>query len=345
VIVPFSYAFAGAYFRSDTIVTGRGYWTKLADSVLQFTGFPVIADTIPVNGGWNLIGAPTFPVRVAGVRSVPDSIVRTAFFGYAASYFAADSLRPTRGYWVKASQAGSLIVAPSSPESAPAAPAISLTAGAGSLRVEDAAGRRQTLYLSGQEMGEDALGFFELPPPPPGAAFDARFASGRLMEDVRALAGDGMTLDLRGAEMPVRVTWEPGPTAPAGELRAGHDRLRLDQSGTLVVHAPGTVVRFVGDAGPEVPLATSLHQNTPNPFNPSTVISFSLERQGRVELEVYDLLGRRVALLVEGERGAGVHRVAWDASGVASGVYLYRLKVSSGTGAAFQDTRKMLLLR
>ena len=90
----------------------------------------------------------------------------------------------------------------------------------------------------------------------------------------------------------------------------------------------------------------ALHQNRPNPFNPSTTISFSLPIECAVRLEVYDVSGRLVAKLVNGARlGAGTHDVEWngrDASGrtAASGIYVYRLAAGRET-----ISRKMVLLR
>jgi hypothetical protein len=91
---------------------------------------------------------------------------------------------------------------------------------------------------------------------------------------------------------------------------------------------------------PAVPQATSLAQNFPNPFNPVSTIEFGLPAAGVVHLEVFDMLGRHVATLVRGEYPAGAHRVTFDAKGLASGMYLYRLESGS-----FTETRKMILLR
>jgi hypothetical protein len=77
--------------------------------------------------------------------------------------------------------------------------------------------------------------------------------------------------------------------------------------------------------GPAVPHETRLYANYPNPFNPSTVIAYDIAVAGRVELRVYDLLGREVGLLVNGVQGPGRHAVLFDAGGLPSGVYFYRL--------------------
>jgi hypothetical protein len=83
-----------------------------------------------------------------------------------------------------------------------------------------------------------------------------------------------------------------------------------------------------------------LGNNYPNPFNPTTEISFSLPQTSTVSLEIYNSLGQRVVVLADGSYGAGQHTVEWDAGSVASGVYFYRLITEAGT-----FTKKMLLLK
>lgn len=92
----------------------------------------------------------------------------------------------------------------------------------------------------------------------------------------------------------------------------------------------------------EVPEGFALEQNYPNPFNPSTNIRFSLANTDKVTLAVYDVLGQRVATLVDDESmTAGQHTVSFDARDLASGVYLYRLKA----GTQFVQSRQMLLVK
>ena len=96
--------------------------------------------------------------------------------------------------------------------------------------------------------------------------------------------------------------------------------------------------------GAALPTDFALGQNYPNPFNPSTLIPYQLPTAGHVRLEVFNLLGQRLATLVEGMRSAGVHTAQWDATdtagrAVGAGVYIYRL--SSGGQTA---TRRMVLV-
>ena len=92
-----------------------------------------------------------------------------------------------------------------------------------------------------------------------------------------------------------------------------------------VGHEIVEVVVHTDPSAPELPTTISLEQNYPNPFNPSTTIAFSLPRSGHVRVSVYDVLGRELTTLVEGDLPAGRHEAYFDGTGIASGVYVYRL--------------------
>ena len=90
----------------------------------------------------------------------------------------------------------------------------------------------------------------------------------------------------------------------------------------------------------EAPMTFKLYQNYPNPFNPNTTIEFSLPRPGYATLKVFSMLGEEVATLVNDDLNVGTYTTQWNASGVASGVYFYRLQAGD-----FVDTKKLLLLK
>ncbi len=93
-------------------------------------------------------------------------------------------------------------------------------------------------------------------------------------------------------------------------------------------------------SAPSAPQSYQLAQNYPNPFNPTTIIRFSVEKPGFVSLRVYDMLGRQVKTLVNNVEQSGTYDVTFDGTGLASGVYLYRLE--AGTCSAI---KKLVLLR
>jgi hypothetical protein len=96
----------------------------------------------------------------------------------------------------------------------------------------------------------------------------------------------------------------------------------------------------VGIINNTIPTKFSLSQNYPNPFNPSTNIQFDIQRQGLVSLKVYDFLGREIKTLVNESLQAGSYESAFDASGLGSGVYFYKLETEG-----FTETKKMILLK
>jgi hypothetical protein len=93
-----------------------------------------------------------------------------------------------------------------------------------------------------------------------------------------------------------------------------------------------------------IPSEFKLNQNFPNPFNPSTVISYSLFTNSDVTLKVFDLLGREIASLVNGKQNAGSYSVTFNANGLGSGAYYYRLTANDGD-KVFNRTKQMILLK
>ena len=113
-----------------------------------------------------------------------------------------------------------------------------------------------------------------------------------------------------------------------------------DASNTEVVTWDGT-----GTNDPLIPIANALYQNSPNPFNPETKISFDLKENNQVSLEIYNMRGQKVKQLVSDQLAAGQHSIVWNGKDdnnktVSSGIYFYKI-----TTADFQATRKMLLMK
>lgn len=105
------------------------------------------------------------------------------------------------------------------------------------------------------------------------------------------------------------------------------------------------VASAVEKEGSSLPNAFALQQNYPNPFNPSTRIDFSVAQPGLVTLKVYNVLGSEVATLVNEPKAAGRYSVNWNAAGLSSGVYLYRMAVTSEQGTLFNDVKRLVLLK
>ncbi|NND71708.1 MAG: T9SS type A sorting domain-containing protein, partial [Rhodothermales bacterium] len=108
----------------------------------------------------------------------------------------------------------------------------------------------------------------------------------------------------------------------------------------LIPSGPADIGVVTGVEGDELPEGFALEQNYPNPFNPSTTIRFALDSSGPVQLQVYDLLGRQVATIVDREMTSGPHTVSFDGASLASGMYIYRLSAGKQI-----ETRTMTLLK
>ena len=111
----------------------------------------------------------------------------------------------------------------------------------------------------------------------------------------------------------------------------------------------GIILRTTDGGGPpagitqinhEIPEKFELNQNYPNPFNPVTIINFKISNKGFVKLKIYDAAGKEVVSLVDKYLSAGTYSAAFDGSGMASGVYIYKLEAAN-----FMESRKMVLIK
>jgi photosystem II stability/assembly factor-like uncharacterized protein len=138
-------------------------------------------------------------------------------------------------------------------------------------------------------------------------------------------------------------TWTAQPSVAGGrDIIFLNDKYGwlLGDNGVLYRTTTGGLVEVIDHSAHAEPETFSLHQNYPNPFNPSTTIEFSLSHSGYVTLKIFNLLGAEVATVVARDLAAGRYTVDWDAAGLPSGVYLYRLVAGS-----LVDTRKMVLMK
>ena len=161
---------------------------------------------------------------------------------------------------------------------------------------------------------------------------------------VRGGAGTTETYgyNLTQIPQPEPANWTPAwPLPEATDMMYTNVSLKTAATDGSVLGDPnwwGLTLAVAPQTG--TPQTYALSQNYPNPFNPSTKIDFTIPASSQVELKVFNVLGQEVASLVNGTLTAGSHTVTFDASKLASGVYLY--KISAGS---FVSTRKMVLLK
>jgi len=148
------------------------------------------------------------------------------------------------------------------------------------------------------------------------------------------------------------IKFQDGQLIPfSGMLNGAIVSINIDQEGNiwLTSEAAGQWVylrdTYVGVGNREenvsyLPVYFKLYQNYPNPFNPETVIEFELPERVNVKLVVYDVLGREVGVLVDGELGAGRYKVRFDGRDLSSGIYFYELRAGK-----FRDVKKMVVVK
>jgi hypothetical protein len=231
---------SNGYETHDTLNNRIGYWLDFPKAQeLLVIGELRTLDSIPVIEGWNLIGSISSSIPATSIISEPPAIMTSQFFGYEGGYLERSEIIPGKGYWVKVSQSGTLILS----------------------------------SIISSETIKKRINIVPI------------------------------------SEMP--------PTAPK---------------------------KFISNL--KSPTQFFLAQNYPNPFNPTTIIRFQLPAASFVTLKVYNLLGEEVITLVNGMMEAGYQSVKFDAAGLNSGVYFYRLQANESNGSAgIQLTQKLVILK
>lgn len=337
-----AFRYSSGYVEDDSLDHGVGYWLKFSEP--QFTdlvGDSLHSDTISVRAGWNIIGSIAHLVPVTEIVQSPESIVVSLFYGFRGGYSPSDSIVPKRAYWVKVTSDGSLVLPdPFSAGYAPKRSARRVTEPAGSLSIVDGGGNSQTLEFTERPAGRE---LYEMPPAPPSGVFDARFASGTMLESFAGRRGTEVGIEIRNAIYPVTITWNlPGRSGAPFTIVAAGVRTPVEGTGrTILAQASDVALSYGSEVDIRtIPAEFALHQNYPNPFNPSTTIRYDLPAETRVRIRIFDLLGQEVATLADAVEQAGSRSVTWNAGGSPSGIYFCTLETPDR-----RATRKLILLR
>lgn len=243
------------------------------------------------------------------------------------------------------------------------------------LTVSDANGNAQTLYVGNQKKKFN-LGFndFEMPPFTPKGAFKANFHSKKFIETVPPDKSEiKLPIKIKDAAYPLILSWNTKSdnkiTYWISKSDKKDDKIKINGSGSMAVNTNTdddliiiaqaidpclpqvdkiVIQDGVNELQKNVSVEYALEQNTPNPFNPSTVIEYSLPEAAHVILKVYNTLGEEITTLIDGMQDAGYKAVRFDANYLANGVYFYRLQArspSTSSGRGFIDVKKMLLVK
>ncbi|MFO7653848.1 MAG: M6 family metalloprotease domain-containing protein [Candidatus Krumholzibacteriia bacterium] len=367
-----AFGFDGNYVQAHLLAKGRGFWLDMpADTTVVHTGNQVRRIQLSLPAGWSMIGAPYNAFAVADIAQSPPGAIQSVF-GYNLGYHQVSELQPGQGYWIDLSMPSTITIdldafkRAADKDSDPLASAAPVDAAAETVwemplvvRPTSGAVEAQLVLLLGAAVGatggcDTALGEVALPPVPPSNIFDARLVSAGsngLLRDLRDADADLLVYEVawqgHTGRLPVTLSWQPD-MLPADCAAALTDtlggsilgRIDMKKRDTFVIDEALAALEGIRieinltSTQNDLPTVLALHPCVPNPFNPMTTIHYDLPVAGQVELQVFDLAGRRVRVLVSEKVEAGRHQVIWDGRNdtgarVASGTYIYRLNSQS----------------
>jgi len=196
---------------------------------------------------------------------------------------------------------------------------------------------------------------FEMPPESPVSdVFDARFTSGRILEAYSPANHDNLTfpIDIKAANGPVTVSWSIVNSSSKHFILTDGSNGKyvkprdLASNGSMKVATSGNLQLLLKvSGGANLPKQFALGQNYPNPFNPSTHFNVELPKAAFLNVTVYNVLGQKVATLVDEVRNAGTYTITWDGraqtgTDVSTGLYFIRMSAEK-----FTAVQKVMLMK
>lgn len=343
------YTFDGAYALREYLESGTGYWLRFPEAgSATLSGMPIEQIELDLETGWNMISGPSHTVEAAMIEDQDGILLTGTLYGFDGAYVQASEIQPGAGYWIRTSGPGTITLGDADHQ-----PGKQVVPGDDPdlsdfdrLIVNNIEGHSRTLYFGATRDESIPELLFTLPPLPPEGAFDARFSDDRMLVsgnsgviDIASASDISLTLKLSGSsdDRSYQFTLlDDNAEGKTIELWHGQSQT-LNLSGKpikMLMSLPTGITEEV------LPREYELGANYPNPFNPSTTITYSLPEQSSVHIAVYNLLGQKVALLVNEERPAGRHQVIFDGSGTSSGVYIYRMQAGD-----YRKARQMMLVK
>ncbi len=337
----FKFVPGSGYSSITTTAPGEGYWMKNTGAEVYNTGdewpaggIQIVPHTpISVAAKWNMFGGYEGTVDPTLLTTTPAGQLLYPVYKFVpgTGYQPATQIVPGFGYWVKLSSA-CLINVPNALAKSNQKVAEYIRDDWGKITITDAAGSSYTVYAV---KGQVDLNQYELPPLPPAGLFDVRFGSGRIAEDINSAV---QSIEMRGITYPVKVKVE-NVDIRLQDVTGKEINANVKAGEEITISNPNIDKIMVSVN--LIPDKYSLEQNYPNPFNPSTTIEFSLpENVKNVRVSIYNILGQKVAELVNGSMLAGKYQYQWNAKDLASGIYIYELRTEK-----FVSIKKLMLLK
>ena len=338
--------FNRVYTRENSIMPGKGYWVRSdTQGTINVAGEGFVQGDIDLNDGWNMIGGLADTFLLSDI-SDPQNILSSAqVYEYDGSAYSAitGSLIPGKGYWMHANESGSIRMQVAGTQMGKRQ---SVHAGkapiSGLHRIEFISnGITQDFWISDNELQNNELIQYLLPPVAPSGFLDVRSDENYSITDQAS-----QTIHLTSDSYPVFINfYHDGQQSFDYSYRLvgikGQDEIHINLTGQQV-EIPFEMDSLTLERVSSNDLISEfkLHSNYPNPFNPATNIRYELPQQSPVRIEVFDVVGRRIALLVDTTQQAGSYTIQFDGSGIASGLYLLRFQAGK-----FNETRQITLIK
>lgn len=342
------YSYNGFYQLNDDMTVGTGYWLNFnSEEFVTYEGFAVDNLSLSLDQYWNLIGSNSSSSVIIDPENI---IIPGTLYGYNGTYVNSNTIEPGKGYWVASLTEGEVNLQPNGQGTTSGEPEkifTSITANTRQkldfIQVTNGAEHvLRSIYLLDEIDTKIHPMSLTLPPLPPSDGFDVRLKDNRW-----ATVGEVATIRVQHnyTNSPLYVRFGNQSTATRLTFydRQSNKVGEKDMSNQMIFIPEGTVEILVETeilSLEEFPTEFELLQNYPNPFNPQTQISYSLAQNERVKIEVFAMTGQRVALLLDEEKNAGLHSIAFDASKLATGAYIYRI-----TAGSFTDSKMMTFIK
>ena len=315
-----AYAYSNGYYLTDTLSLGEGYWLKFASNQsIPICGSASTSNSVQVKSGWNMIGVYDKNVNVSSITSNPPDIVITPFYGFENGYVSSLTLNVGKGYWVKASQNGSINFNTTSKN---LETKNYINDDWTKLIFSDINGYKQILYLTNENFEKER---YELPPNPPASISDIRFANDCLLNQI----GEMNYIKLQSIDYPLKIELI-GSINNFQQLvlvdELNKETYYLNSTSPLILNKPAELLKVEFET---LPVVFKVHQNYPNPFNSQTSIRFELPESGQIKLSIYNSLGQRVQELNRDFSQAGVYTEKFSFDGFSAGVYFVEINFKS----------------
>lgn len=354
------------YVSTTQLTPGNAFWLKLSGSAGSPTqtvlGTPIDQLQYSLTQGWNLIATPSCNnIAIFSSSTFPTGAIAEGLSyhydigGYKPAFsfsFPRGLLNQGKGYWVYSITNASLSLTCGSGKQAQheAGTLEDVSSSFGSITLRDSQSGLQTFYFGNTLQRQEEAISYKLPPKGPKGDFDVRYTN-----DTRLTQQNDAVVRINDAAFPLSVSFNNAPAEKEGVLfidemnRAGAvihtHQITENENIQLFDSSVGYLkVRFVESQKEDLPMQFSLHGNYPNPFNPTTRITFDIPERGDLTLKVVDMLGREVySNTYLGLEASSNQSLSFDANDLPAGIYVYVLSLQTSNQLLTQSGRMTLL--